>query len=119
MLTILVFAAIDWMFLGALGLVYGKEGFGGAQSDLPGFLILVAITVFRQKYELQITKKYRLDNLAFGKVFYLPTVYVLSLLGSVIGFNKIRNTSLMLATVFLAAYANFFWDKACRKLGIN
>ena len=118
-LTILVFAAIDELFLGAMSLVFGKENFGYRQSDLPGFLILVAVIVFRQKYELQICHKYRLDNLAFGKVFFLPTIYVFSILGMVIGYNKMSNTSLLVGTVFLAAYANFFWDKACRKLGLN
>lgn len=55
----------------------------------------------------------------FGKVFYLPTFFIVfSLTNAVFAKQKI-NGLIFVHLVFLMAFAHFFYEKGCRSLGIN
>lgn len=83
------------------------------------FLILIAIIIFRQKYELQVSHKYNLETLNFGKVFYLPTFFIVFSLTNAVFAKKQNNGIIFVHLIFLIAFAHFFYEKACRTLGIN
>lgn len=88
------------------------------QKSMTTFAILVAIIVFKQKYEMQVLSKYKLENLNFGKVFHLPMFLWCSALATMT-FYKFNAGFLFVHIVFLFAYFSFFWEKAKRTLGIN
>ena len=52
-----------------------------SQKSFMNILFLTVLIIFKQKYELQIYSKYKLENLNFGKVFHLPTFCVMTGLG--------------------------------------
>ena len=88
------------------------------QKSITTFIMLVAIIVFRQKYEMQILSKYKLENLNFGKVFHLPAFLICHSLAT-FAFSKTDFGMFLVHSIFLFAYFNFFWEKAKRTLGIN
>lgn len=81
------------------------------------FFALVALIIFRQKYELQIASKYRQDNLHFGKVINLPAIFICCQLSYLYYYNKAK--LMLVHFIFLVSFTVFFFEKACRTLGIN
>lgn len=52
-------------------------------------------------------------------MFYLPTLFIVFSLTNAV-FAKNSNSGIIFVhLIFLIAYAHFFWEKACRSLGIN
>ena len=62
-----------------------------------------------------------MDNLHFGQVFHLPTIFLCSSMVTMIYYYGKGNSSsiILVHLVFFVGYCNFFWEKACRTLGIN
>ena len=83
------------------------------------FLLMAVVIIFRQKYELQIAHKYNLETLNFGKVFYLPTLFIVFSLTNAVFAKNNHSGIIFVHLIFLLAYAHFFYEKACRSLGIN
>lgn len=120
--VLMFYTMIDYFYSGTQYLLFGPSDFEltvKKERSVLAFILLVAIVIFRQKYELQVLNKYRLDNLVFGKAFYLPMhFFVLTFVSYFIG-GKFVPGLFVVNLIFLAAYTNFFWDKAMRTLGIN
>jgi hypothetical protein len=60
-----------------------------------------------------------LETLNFGKVFYLPTLFIVFSLTNAVFAKNANSGIIFVHLIFLIAYAHFFWEKACRSLGIN
>ena len=121
---IIFFTVLSNIFDSLLGLFVGTSSLEFLQKrdrSVFYFIILVALIVFRQKYEHQIYKKYDLETLNFGKVFYLPTFFLTFSLTMTVFSKDQRHTGGLLFChfIFLIAYFNCFWEKGCRTLGIN
>ena len=120
---IIMFAIYDQIYEGIKYLLFGKSDLEimlKADKSMLIFFFLIAIMIYRQKFEMQIYKKYDLETLNFGKVFYLPTFFVTFCLSEAT-FSKEKSAGgiLFVHLIFLISYCHFFWEKACRTLGIN
>ena len=73
--------------------------------------------ITKQKYELQIYSKYKLENLNLGKVFHIPSFCIMAGLTS--GLTEGFSGVVFVYFIFLIGYFNFFWEKAKRHFGLN
>ena len=113
-----LFVCVNYGFETIMSVLFGPSDFQltiKADRSLTIFFLLVVIIVHRQKYEVQVLQKYNQQNLHFGKVFHLPAVFLISLFAT----NTATVGTLVVQFLFLIAFVNFFWEKACRTLGIN
>jgi len=121
--TTVLFVGILFLYDTTSFLCFGPSDFEltlKKDKSLLIYFMLAAIIVWRQKYEVQILTKYRQDNLQFGKAFYLPTVFLCSSFSyMIIYYGKDGQGMIIVHFVFMLAYLNFFWNKACRQLGLN
>ena len=82
------------------------------------FIVMVAVVVYRQKFEMQTTYKYNMETLNLGKVLFLPNLFIAMGLKSVVT-GKGRNGEWFIQLLFLGSFIYFYYEKACRTLGIN
>ena len=52
-----------------------------------------------------------------GKVLYLPSFYLATIF--MVTFRDKKFSMFFVETIFMLSFANFFWEKGCRFLGIN
>lgn len=84
-LTIGVFALINYLYESGLELIHGASDFQLTQKyeeNFVFFLYMTVIIIFRQRYELQVGKKFDLDKVCMGKaiIFMICSVIYMNLL---------------------------------------
>jgi len=116
----LVFVLANYLYNILLTILFGPSDDEFTLKHDKSLLILsllVAVIVFRQKYELQIHSKYSLEEINLSKIFFLFTyVFFFTLLPAI--FTK-NGTNLLINFVFILAYSHFYFGAFCRFFGLR